>query len=210
MASEHSRWIIDTIYVSLRSGPGTEFRIVERALPSGTRMEATGLDESGEWTQVTLNVRGESTEGWIPTRYIEPEPIARDLLATAEKKLAEAQSRIESLTQQLSQTASKAENASDTLSSLREERDELRAELDRVIEVSANALTLDERNGELLQENQQLKNELDVLRVENQYLNESNVSQEWMVGGTIAFIGLLGGFLLSRAGKRSGKQNSWA
>ena len=86
-ADENDRYIIDTIYVSLRSGPGNEYRVVKSSMPSGTKMSAMGQSEDNLWTQVTLST-GEPLEGWIPTRYISGKLIAKDQLAAATETIA--------------------------------------------------------------------------------------------------------------------------
>ncbi len=205
LAEPSDRYIIDTIYVSLRSGPGNEFRIVKASLPSGTKMTATGVSDDKQWTQVTL-VEGEPLEGWIPSRYISNTPIAKDALEAALAKITEL-------------TSGKAETTTETAEAvpptadqdaLMAERDALLEDLNRIKAVSGNAIILDQRNGELLLENQELKTQLDILKIENQYLSESNNTREWMIGGMIAFIGLLAGLALSRIGMPSRRSDSWA
>lgn len=209
-AAEDDRYVIDVIWVSLRGGPGTEFKILDSGLRSGTFMKVIGTSEDGKWLNVILQ-NSKKTEGWIPERYVTSTPIARDRLKAAETE-------IESLKAKLSKTANSLESlkavsveSSQDLSAIQKERDAIQKELEHIQEISANAITLNMRNGELLEENGQLKNELDVLKIENQYLHESNVTQEWLVGGGIAFIGLLAGIFLARGGKRTGaKTDSWA
>jgi len=209
-AAEDDRYVIDVIWVSLRDGPGTEYKVLDSGLRSGTAMKVIGTSEDGKWLNVILQA-GKKTEGWIPKRYVTSTQIARDRLKTAENELASLKSSLSKATNSLNNLKSVSLENSQDLSKIQKERNALKKELERIQEISANAMTLDMRNGELLSENQQLKNELDVLKVENQYLIESNVSQEWLVGGGIALLGLLAGVFLARAGKRTGaSQDSWA
>lgn len=206
-AEASDRYIIDTIYVSLRSGPGDEFRIVKASLPSGTKMTATGLSDNKQWTQVTV-IGNEPLEGWIPSRYVSNTPIAKDALVAA-------QAKIEALTAQLANPTTIATDApinadQEAQVAIIAERDALLEDLNRIKAVSGNAIVLDQRNGELLLENQELKTQLDILKIENQYLSESNNTREWMIGGMIAFFGLLAGLMLSRIGMPSRRSNSWA
>lgn len=211
VAAESDRFVVDVIWVSMRSGPGTGFKVLKTGLRSGTKMKVIGESEDKVWLNVALQ-DGKNTEGWIPKRYLTNKLIAKDQLKVVEKELSGLKASLAKTSTSLQSLKSESASASQSLSSIQKERDSLKKELARIKEISANALTLDMRNGELLQENQELKNNLDVLKVENQYLDESNVSQEWLVGGLIAFFGLLAGFLLSRSGgKRGGaRQDSWA
>lgn len=206
-AEENDRYIIDTIYVSLRSGPGNDFNIVKSSMPSGTKMRVMGLSDDKQWTNVTL-ADGEPLEGWIPSRYISVKQIAKDQLATANETIA-------SLKDQLNNGAPPPAVGENTVSTadnnaLLAERDAIQEELNNIKMLSSDVITLDQRNSELLLENQELKTELDILKIENQYLSESNRTREWMIGGMIAFLGLLVGLVLSRMGKPIRRSDSWA
>ena len=71
--AQDTQYISDMVLVPLRSGAGSEFRIVNRGLPSGTALLVFGQSDDGEWTEV--ETRG-GTRGWIPTQYLQKEPPA--------------------------------------------------------------------------------------------------------------------------------------
>lgn len=206
-AEENDRYIIDTIYVSLRSGPGNEYKIVKPSMPSGTKMRAVGQSDDQQWTQVTLT-DGEPLEGWIPSRYISAKLIAKDQLAIANETIAALKDQLDNGTP----PPVVAENtvASVDSDALIAERDAIQEELNNIKILSSDVIALDQRNSELLLENQELKTELDILKIENQYLTESNHTREWMIGGMIAFLGLLVGLVLSRMSKPARRSDSWA
>ncbi|TFG65971.1 MAG: TIGR04211 family SH3 domain-containing protein, partial [Nitrospirales bacterium] len=77
-------YISDVLNVPLRSGPSTAHRIIHRGIPSGTQLTILATDEEAGFTQVRT---AGGMEGWVTSQYLVREPIARDKLAAAEKRL---------------------------------------------------------------------------------------------------------------------------
>ena len=67
--AQDTQYISDMVLVPVRSGAGSDYRIVNRGLPSGTALLIYGQSDDGEWTEV--ETRG-GTRGWIPTQYLQP------------------------------------------------------------------------------------------------------------------------------------------
>src|SRR5690606_34850430 len=88
-----TRYISDDIPIELRAGPSLEYRIL-RYLSAGVRLDALETNEDESYTRVRLT---DETDGWVLTRYLTAEPIARDRLAAAERNLAAAQTRAKEL-----------------------------------------------------------------------------------------------------------------
>ena len=63
-------WIGDEIYVPMRAGAGTGYRIVHRGIKSGTRVELLG--EEGDW----IHIRYGNREGYVEKQYISRTPTA--------------------------------------------------------------------------------------------------------------------------------------
>ena len=55
-------YVSDKQYIPLRSGPGGEYRITHKGIPSGTRLTIARTSSDGVWTEITTD-RG--TSGWI-------------------------------------------------------------------------------------------------------------------------------------------------
>src|SRR5690606_5486130 len=80
-------YVSDVFYVPVRSGAGTQFRIVHQGIRSGLQMTLLGESTDGEWA----NIRTEGgLEGWIPTQYLLREQPARMQLTAAQSRLAVA------------------------------------------------------------------------------------------------------------------------
>ena len=67
-----TRYITDTNYVPLRTGPGNEYRIIHRGLKTGTALVVLEDDAGNGFSRV---LSGEQ-EGFIPTQYLMDDPPA--------------------------------------------------------------------------------------------------------------------------------------
>src|ERR1041384_1550105 len=86
-------YITDELTVPLRRGPSNGHKIVNAALPSGLALEILGEDKAAGFTQVrTPN----GTEGWVPTQYLTGEPVAKDRLAAATKRVETLEAQLKS------------------------------------------------------------------------------------------------------------------
>ena len=90
-AQAQTRYVTDKLTVELRRGPSTEFLIV-RSLAVGEPVEVLEQDTSNGYSRVRVLDQG--TEGWILTRFLTGEPVARDRLAAAERNLGTSRDRV--------------------------------------------------------------------------------------------------------------------
>ena len=78
----------------------------------------------------------------------------------------------------------------------------------RIAEASANALALDDSNKSLMETNQLLQHEIDVLKGENERLEDGS-SQEWFLNGALAVgFGVLLAIVIPRLSPKR-KHNEW-
>ena len=115
-------WIDDEIYVPVRSGAGSGYRIVHRGLKSGTRVEFLG--EDGDWAHIRFG----DTEGYIGKQYISRSPTAAIRLEQISGDRKQMESRMTEMRERLSSV----EAERDRLSAENEELSMLRSELDQV------------------------------------------------------------------------------
>jgi len=75
-------YVTDRFEITLRTGPGTQHKIL-KMLPSGTRLQVLERNDEGY-----VRVRSEDgVEGWVLARYLQEEPVARERLAQAQARL---------------------------------------------------------------------------------------------------------------------------
>jgi SH3 domain protein len=186
-ALAQTRYIDDTLLAPLRSGEGLQYRIVNKGLRSGTRVEL--LESSGSGYSRVRTSQGQ--EGWLPTRLLTSEPIARDQLAAAKRNLEETRQELASAKQQLAQIQSERDDLANSEDSLEARAGKLSAELDRIKTISENTLQINEQNKELQQNNQELKKEVEVLTVENKRLEAQKESDFMLLGAALVGLGVL-------------------
>ena len=181
------QYVSDQLVITLRSGQGSQYQIL-RTLPTGTRLEILEMTDTGYAKARTP----QGLEGWVRTQYLSPEPVAKDKLAVAEKKLerlraqnSQLKEEVSSLRQQHTELASERDN-------LLNQSQSAKTEVERLNEVAAKPILLDKQNRELKQQNVSLEKELQLMQQENQVLKDRS-QREWFIAGAGV---LLGGMLL--------------
>jgi SH3 domain protein len=110
--AQNTQYISDMVLVPVRTGAGSEFRIVNRGLPSGTALLVYAQSDDGEWTEV--ETRG-GTRGWIPTQYLQQEPPAGLLINDMRLELEQVRGERDRVVSQLNQSSSEVNEADETI-----------------------------------------------------------------------------------------------
>jgi SH3 domain protein len=151
-----------------------------------------GEDTAAGFTQVRM---ANGTEGWIPTQYLSAQPVARDRLAVADRRIATLEAQLKSLRQ-----------ADGRANEFAKQTEKLQAELAEVRRISATSIANYEENRQLKASNETLQQQVTQLTERVRQL-ERNVMLRWMLaGGGLVLLGLLVGALIKSRPKRS----SWA
>lgn len=198
-------YIDDTLYAPVRSGEGTQYRILNNGLKSGTPVELLEKSESG-YSKIRTP---DGTEGWIVSRYLSEQPIARDRLVAANKELDRTRSQLAEVRDKLDAVQSERDNLASSESNLEDRSQKLATELEKVKSISANAITLDRRNQELQQANQKLRSDMEVLTAEKERLEAKNDSDFMLIGAGLVLAGIVIALILP-ALKSSKKHDTWA
>ena len=198
-----SGWISDVLYVPMRAGAGSEYRIVHRGLKSGTRIEVLEQTEGSEW----VKVRYGDIDGFIAAQYVSLAPTSAITLAQVRGELESAQSELSSLREQLSAVTRERNQLATENSALQGNLNENQSELAHLQDVAAEPIRLDQANRELNEELSRLRTELDALNAENSMLLRDNRTNQWLVGALILVVGWVAGFLLKGRGGRN--RGSW-
>ena len=97
-AAADSGWVRGNIKLNLRSGAGTQFKIIG-SIETGDQMEVLTRGES--WTRVRTAKDGKT--GWIPAGYLETEPPPTLRLAQLETETATLRSQLEEIRSEAAQ-----------------------------------------------------------------------------------------------------------
>jgi SH3 domain protein len=196
-------YISDQLTVPLRRGPSNSHKILHAGLPSGTALEVLGEDSAAGFTQVrTAN----GTEGWVPTQFLSNEPIARDRLAAANRRVESLEQQLKTLRDTYQETRGARTQSEGRVSDLSKQTEKLQAELAEVRRISATSIANYEENKQLKASNESLQKQVADLSARVRELDR-NITVKWLLaGGALVLLGLiLGAWIKSRP-----KRSSWA
>ena len=192
LAQAQTRYVSDRTIVELRRGPSTEYLIL-RNLEAGERVDVLEQDEAAGYSRVRVADQG--TEGWILTRYLTSEPIARERLGVAERNLAAARERVTALE---AQTAGLSRDLAATRTDLEQSRTSQGAvsrELADIRTASANVVEIRDQNTSLQQRLEQRDREVVQLTAENARLTARNNQNWFVVGAAVLLAGIVIGLV---------------
>jgi len=195
----------DTLYAPIRSGEGTQYRILHSGVRSGTPLELVERSESG-YSRVRTP---DGIEGWMVSRYLTETPIARERLETANRQLAQAKESVSSLRSQLETVTEERDSLRNSENNLEARAGRLSQELQEIKTVAADSLNLNRRNEELSNENQKLRNELEVLTAEKERLEANTDSDFMLIGAGLVLLGIILALIVP-ALKPTRKTDNWA
>ncbi len=162
----------------MRTGPSTQNSVI-RNLNSGDSVTVLEETEDGDYVRVRTD-SGE--EGWALRRYLIDTPIARTELAAAERNLAQARDRVNELETIVADLSEQLDTVTQRMQEAETAATTLNTELVDVRSVSANALTIRDRNESLRRRVNELDQLVDELTVQNRALG-SRATREWFVVG---------------------------
>ena len=191
VAQAQTRYVTDRTIVELRRGPSTEYLIL-RNLEAGERVDVLEQNEDG---YSRVRVADQGTEGWILTRFLTAEPIARDRLAAAERNLAAARERVATLETQTAELSRDLAATRTDLTETRTNHGTVSRELADLRTAAANVVEIREQNARLQQRLTQRDGEVEALTADNARLAGRN-SQNWfVVGAAVLLAGIVIGLV---------------
>lgn len=198
------RYVTDTLWLQLRSGPSQEFRIL-KALPSGEHLIFLEEDAETGYTKVQTD---KGLEGYVLTRFLETEPTAKEKLILAERELEKLKAELDTTKSQKTEFQTEVERLKSERSGLGRENTDLEGELERIKTISSNAIALDEKVKKLTQRNQELEIQVEALSTENTQLTDNRQQTYILYGGALVLLGILAGLILPNI--RPKRNSGWS
>lgn len=184
-----TRYVTDRTLVELRRGPSIEYLIL-RNLEAGMAVQVLEQDSDSGYSRVRVQDQG--TEGWILTRFLQPEPIARDRLAAAERNLAAAKARTAELEQQVQTLSAELTSTKADLEQTRTNHEQASKDLADLRSASANVVEIRDQNESLRQRLIQRERQVEELTATNGQLSSQDRQNWFIVGAGV----LLGGIII--------------
>jgi SH3 domain protein len=202
-AVAETRYVSDTLEITMRSGKGTSFGIT-RMLRSGTPVEVLNVDKKSGYTQVRTN---SGKEGWVLSRFLMKGQAARERLATAEKNLAELELENRKMTTATAALKEEKGALESNLSTLEGESRGVSQELAEIRRTASSALAIDSENKGMKSRMVSLERQLQTVQQENETLKDRTARDWFMVGAAVVLLGIFVGLIIPKI--RFRKKSSW-
>lgn len=205
--AQTTRYVSDKQYVPLRSGPGNEYRIIHRGIPSGTQMTVARTSDDGVWSEITT-ARG--TTGWIRSQYLMKETPAALKLNAALARAEKAVARSAQLEAEFKALQAERGTLTTQISRSTAELDSVSRELNQLKQVSGKAVQLDADNRRLIEETENLRSEVEMLESENQRLQDKLRNEDFINGALAVLLGVILALIVPRLVPKKRSSSSWA
>ena len=197
-------YVTDELTIQMRTDKGVGFRI-RKSLPSGTKLKVLQVDKSG-YTQVA-NEAG--TAGWVLSRFLSKEPIARDKLKQAQDKAVRLKQEKDLLKQELSETKKEKSQLGQSEKNLLKKNNTISTELVKLRKIAARPMQLEKNNEKLRNELLSNESQTRLLKQELQTLKDDSEKQWFITGAVILFGGILLGLILPNLKSNPQRKQNW-
>lgn len=193
-AEAETRYVSDKIAITLRRGPGTEYKIL-KSLSTGSAVEF--LEEQEDYLKVRTN---DGSEGYVLKQYISTALPKAYVIARLEKERAELQERLADMSKRAqSWTAEKEElqrqvaDMQQAFSSEKTKRTRLSRKHENLLEGAKNVADLLNERDQLKAENDKYAADLAKLRQDNDEILRKAIVKWFLAGAGVLFVGWLMG-----------------
>ncbi|MCB1722223.1 MAG: TIGR04211 family SH3 domain-containing protein [Chromatiaceae bacterium] len=197
-------YVTDQVEITLRTGASTSHRIV-RMLPTGEKLNVLQADPDSGYSKVRTAT---GTEGYVLSRQLVDQPVARDRLAAAEaevKSLKAAPGELSSRLAQLTEQHTALQKSHEELQQAKSLVDQEYAALQRT---ANNAVRIANERNELRKQVAELTREVEDVKQQNREL-ENKTAQNWfLIGAGVVVGGILLGLILPHLRVRR-RKSSW-
>ena len=206
LAEGETRYVTDLIFTPIRTGPGGDYRIINKGLPSGTEVTYYGVTEDGIWAEVET-IGG--TRGYLRAQYLQTDIPRANQLNTMEADLAASQERAATLQQNLDEAMEQLTASDSDMSSTATALAETRTELAEIKRISANAIQLDQLTKDLTGKLEDASARNDLLKLENARLEDRVASNQRLEGVLSLLAGIVIALLIPRLTVKRRRNDGW-
>ena len=199
-----TRYVTDLIFTPIRTGPGGDYRIINKGLPSGTEVMYYRSTEDGVWAEV--ETRG-GTRGYLRAQYLQTDIPRANKFNALEAELEASRERVATLQQNLDEAMEQLTSSDSDMSSTA--LTETRAELAEIKRISANAIQLDQLTKELTGKLEDASARNDLLKLENVRLEDRVSSNQRLEGVLSLLAGIVIALLIPRLTVKRRRNDGW-
>jgi SH3 domain protein len=191
-----TKYVSDEVTIMLRTGPSNKHKII-RALTTGTKLET--LETKGDFQRVRTQ---SGIEGWVLNQHLTNKPVARQLLADANTKLASLDAQNKQLQAEIEQLRENYNKLNEDFRILDKSKGEMESELSHIRTIAAEPLQLSNEKQQLSQQAESLEGQVDTLKSELQELRNNTQKQWFLTGAAVVLLGILIGLTIPKLRRR--------
>ena len=199
-----TRYVSDEFEITMRSGETSGHRIL-RMLPTGTPLQLLGSNPDSGYARVRTS---DGKEGYVLTRQLVSEPVARDQLAALQQRLRELEAAPGELSARLAGLQKEHDELLRAHSELQKIKDEVENELTALQRTAANAVRISSERNELRSKVVAMTREVEDLKQEKRELENSSNQRWFLIGAGVISGGIVLGLILPRLRVRR-RRDSW-
>lgn len=199
-----ARYVTDQFEITMRTGPSTDNAIV-RMLDTGATLELISSDSESGYSEVRTTG---GTQGFVLTRYLVRNPVARAQLATLQERVAALRESSGEQGRTLDDLREQNIEYGQQVAQLEADKAQLEAELADIRETASDVLAINDQNRTLM--DGLSRTQARILELEQ--ANESLVArhdQNWfLIGAAVLLGGIFLGIVLPRIPRK--RRKSWS
>ena len=204
--TSETRYVTDLIFTPVRTGPGGDYRIINKGLPSGTEVSYYGLTEDGVWAEI--ETKG-GTRGYLRAQYLQANAPRGSQVNALEATLAEEVERTAQLQRDLDEAMAQLTSTDSSMSTAARELEQTRETLAEVKRVSANAIQLDQMTKSLTGKLEDANARNDLLKLENARLQDRISSNRTIEVVVLIALGIMIALLVPRLSVKRRRNDGW-
>jgi SH3 domain protein len=204
--TSETRYVTDLIFTPVRTGPGGDYRIINKGLPSGTEVTYYGLTEGGVWAEI--ETKG-GTRGYLRAQYLQANAPRGSQVNALEATLAEEVERTAQLQRDLDEAMAQLTSTDSSMSTAARELEQTRETLAEVKRVSANAIQLDQMTKSLTGKLEDANARNDLLKLENARLQDRISSNRTIEVVVLIALGIMIALLVPRLSAKRRRNDGW-
>ena len=204
--TSETRYVTDLIFTPVRTGPGGDYRIINKGLPSGTEVTYYGITDDGVWAEI--ETKG-GTRGYLRAQYLQSNAPRGSQVNALEATLAEEVARTAQLQRELDDAMAQLTSTDSSMSTAARELKETRETLAEVKRVSANAIQLDQMTKSLTGKLEEANGRNDLLKLKNARLQDRISSNRAIEVVVLIVLGIIIALLVPRLSVKRRRNDGW-
>jgi len=204
MAFAKSAYVTDELKITMRTGESNTHRIV-RMLPTGERLTVLSTNEKSGYSKIRTSG---GAEGYVLTRQLVDQPVARDRLAAAEAEVNALKAAPGELSSRLAKLREEHKALGAEHEALKRAKTLVDQEYAALQRTSSNAVRIANERNELRKQVASMTREVEDVKQQNREL-ENKTAQNWfLIGAGVVVGGIILGLILPHLRVRR-RKSSW-